>query len=264
MRVAAAFLSNGSPWFGVILPGVLKCELSGRRILRLRACAEVGRVGTSVILAPAPDDDEYPQYAEQVEVCRVERARTGRVVVRAPSPPIPGSTGYPWRFKMSDPNKRDAHLHLVRHLATVPDLHRVLVLDAENLFTSSVVLHNFPGVRRIDVPTDGDPAKFASIDPRVRVHGAMAHEVLRRGTSYDAVFLDHCRTLRSETHTLREALAKVRPGGVLAATYCVRGRGRRVTETLLHRLVGGERLHVHSYGTMMFAVYRVNRESRVP
>ena len=257
MRVVAAYFSDGSPWFAVVLPGVLTCELSGRRILRLRACTEVSRLSKTIVtLAPAAAD-EYPQYADQVEACRVVEAGKGRVVVRAPSPPSPGSTGYPWRFKMSDPNKRDAHLHLVRHLAAVPDLRRVLVLDAENLFTSSVVLHNFPGVRRVDVPTDGDPAKFASIDPRVRVHGTMAHEVLRRGGTYDAVFLDHCRTLRSEVHTLRQALAALRPGGMLAATYCVRGAGSGVTKTMLHRLVGGQRVHMRSYGTMLFVVYRV-------
>ena len=111
---------------------------------------------------------------------------------------------------------------------------------------------------------DSTPAgKRLKAAGRVRLVREDVRRVLLTETAqYDAIFLDHCRTITSELSALDAAVAVLRRrGGVLAATYSVRGRGLghgRTRELFFGRLPAGcHRLDTHTYDKAMafFMVY---------
>lgn len=68
---------------------------------------------------------------------------------------------------------------------------------------------------------------------RVRLVREDVRRVLTETAQYDAIFLDHCGTITSELSALDAAVAVLRRrGGVLAATYSVRGLGHDRTQDL--------------------------------
>lgn len=256
-RFVAVQYSDGRYWYGAVVDDETCCSLSGKTILDLMVCSQLACTHSTVRVRLTAE--EYRVYEEQALECTVLDHGTNEATLRKPVTPRQ-ATEYCWRFKMSDPQKRCINAMFVNFVAcsSLP-AKRALVLDAENMFTSSSLLRACPFLERVDVPVTVDPTFFKVPDARIRLHRADAADFLAGSThEYDCVFLDHCATIKSEKASLANAVAKVRRGGVLACTYCLRGAGMKRTQATLAALLGKRRhrgLAFEKYGSMLFIAY---------
>lgn len=167
--------------------------------------------------------------------------------------------------KMSDPLKLDINRRFAFACNMFADRERAhrqglntVVLDAPTMVSTRTLLHLVPKARVVAVSNSPTRAAFwvdatsHEAAKRVRlvrsdIGPLLRHYVQKFGCSsgIDAIFLDHCGCITSELGSLAAAVKVLRlGGGVLAATYCVRGVGRSRTRELFFGA-----LRDHNFGT---------------
>lgn len=173
-------------------------------------------------------------------------------------PPLAG--GYDDHAKVECAEKDACHAMLVAAVrASCPAPRAAFVLDSMYLLSSQLLAAAFPSLQRIDVPNPDDSWQ---VDPRtlpaVRTFRGTAAQLLDRTADdrvYDLVHADYCCKLDTCRKDLRRLLARVRPGGVLAATFSQRGQAggkpailRKMGALVRAAFPAAELVQQHSYG----------------